>query len=141
MSNVGEIEAEMSRAELSLQAAELLCKNGLLADSLSRSYYAILHAARAALLTQSVRVSSHEAVKRLFGMHLVKTGLLSADLAASIRREQDDRFLADYDVMFEPGRRQTEERVREARVFLRRIEDFIATTETSVDRENSFDTD
>jgi len=108
-----------------LQAAELLCENGLYLDSLSRSYYAILHAARAALLTQDVRVNSHEAVKRLFGMHLVKPGLLSAELAVSIRREQDDRFLADYDVTFEPGLEQTAERVREARSFLESIRDFL----------------
>ena len=117
----------MSRARQSLQAAKLLCDNGLFPDSLSRSYYAILHAARAALLTQGVRVSSHEAVKRLFGMHLVKPGLLSAELAVSIRREQDDRFLADYDVTFEPGTEQTEERVKEARRFLQSIESFVQT--------------
>lgn len=107
-----------------MQAAELLWENTLYSDSLSRSYYSILHAARAALLTQGVRVNSHEAVKRLFGLHLVKSGLLSAELAVSIRREQDDRFLADYDVTFEPGSEQTEERLGEARNFLKSIEDF-----------------
>jgi len=129
VSDKSEIDAEMSRARQSLQAAELLCDNGLFSDSLSRSYYAILHAARAALLTQGVRVSSHEAVKRLFGMHLVKPGLLSAELAVSIRREQDDRFLADYDVTFEPGTEQTEERVKEARRFLQSIESFVQNNE------------
>ena len=112
----------MSRARESLQAAALLCANRLYSDSLSRSYYAILHAARAALLTQDVRVKSHEAVKRLFGMHLVKPGFLPEDLAVAIRREQDDRFLADYDVTFEPGTEQTQERMREAHRFLKRIE-------------------
>lgn len=119
----------MNRARQSLRAAELLCENRLYSDSLSRSYYAILHAARAALLTQGVRVSSHEAVKRLFGLHLVKPGLVSAEFAVSIRKEQDDRFLADYDVTFEPGREQTEERVREARSFLNSIESFIQNAE------------
>ena len=76
-----------------------------------------------------VRVNSHEAVKRLLGMHLVKPGLLSAELAVSIRKEQDDRFLADYDVTFDPGPEQTGERVREAREFLRSIEDFLRNKE------------
>ena len=74
MSDANEIEAELSRARQWLQAAELLCENALYSDSLSRSYYAVLHAARAALLTQGVRVTSHEAVKRLFGLHLIKAG-------------------------------------------------------------------
>lgn len=131
MSHTSEVEAEIGRARQSLQAAELLYDNGLFSDSLSRSYYAILHAARAALLTQGVRVNSHEAVKRLFGMHLVKPGLLSAELAISIRQEQDDRFLADYDVTFEPAAEQTEERVIEARGFLERIESFVQNREGS----------
>ena len=131
MSDANEIEAELSRARQSLQAAELLCENALYSDSLSRSYYAVLHAARAALLTQGVRVTSHEAVKRLFGLHLIKAGLLSPELAVSIRREQDDRFLADYDVTFEPGSEQTQERVREARKFLNSIEEFVQQAERS----------
>lgn len=131
MSHPSEIEAEIDRARQSLQAAKLLCDNELFSDSLSRSYYAILHAARAALLTQGVRVNSHEAVKRLFGMHLVKPGLLPAELAVSIRQEQDDRFLADYDVTFEPGAEQTEERVNEARSFLQSIESFVQNSEWS----------
>lgn len=131
MSHPSEIEAEITRARQSLQAAELLCENALFSDSLSRSYYAILHAARAALLTQGVRVNSHEAVKRLFGMHLVKPGLLPVDLAVSIRQEQDDRFLADYDVTFEPGAEQTEERVNVARSFLQSIESFVQNSDRS----------
>ena len=44
------VRAEMDRAEKALWAARLLCEAGLLEDAISRSYYAVLHAAKAALL-------------------------------------------------------------------------------------------
>ena len=41
--------AEWSRARQSLQAAETLTRDSLYADAVSRAYYSILHAAKAAL--------------------------------------------------------------------------------------------
>ena len=68
-----EIKAELIRAGKSLKAAKVLLANNLLEDVLSRTYYAILHAARAVLLSEGIRVDSHKAVRRLFGQHLVNT--------------------------------------------------------------------
>ena len=97
-----EIKKEFHRAEKSLQSARLLLRDSLLEDALSRAYYAILHATRAVLLAEGVNVTSHRAVRRLFGQHLIKSGKLSAHLATILAEEQDDRILADYDVLFDP---------------------------------------
>jgi len=53
------IKAELERAKEALQAAENLCEDGLLADSVSRSYYAIFHAARAVMLTKEIDPDTH----------------------------------------------------------------------------------
>ena len=74
---VEEIKKEFHRAEKSLQSARLLLRDNLLEDALSLAYYAILHAARAVLLAEGVTVTSHRAVRRLFGQHLIKSGKLS----------------------------------------------------------------
>ena len=42
--------AESQRAEDCQQAAELCLRHGFYADSISRSYYAVLHAAKSAWL-------------------------------------------------------------------------------------------
>ena len=71
--------AEWRRAAESLGAAESCRRDGFYADSISRTYYVILHAAKAALQLRDIASESHAAVKRLFGLHLVQTGLVEAE--------------------------------------------------------------
>lgn len=124
-SRAEEVQAEFFRADKSLQAAQSLLEDDFLEDALSRAYYAILHAARAALLAEGVDVSSHRAVRRLFGLHLIKPGKLPIRLAKILAEEQDDRFLADYDAWFHPERERAEKRVGEAGEFLVAIKAFL----------------
>jgi uncharacterized protein (UPF0332 family) len=66
-SRLEEVQSELLRDEKFLAAARSLLKDDFLEDALSRSCYSILHAARAVLLAEGVSVSSHRAVRRLFG--------------------------------------------------------------------------
>ncbi|MGH7784251.1 MAG: HEPN domain-containing protein, partial [Candidatus Binatia bacterium] len=90
--------AEWNRARQSLRAAETLTRDGCYADAVSRSYYAILHAAKAALHVQDIAAESHPAVRRMFGLHLVKTGEIEPEWSACLVESLDDRLAADYDV-------------------------------------------
>ncbi|MGZ9204936.1 MAG: HEPN domain-containing protein [Nitrospira sp.] len=120
-----EIQKEILRGEQALRAAQLLLQQLLLQDTLSRSYCAILHAARAALLAEGVTVTSHRGVRRLFGQHLIKTGKLPSSLAEVLADEQDDRILADYDVLFEPELDRVQKRVADAGEFLVAVKTFL----------------
>jgi len=71
--------AEWRRATESLQAAEMLAREGYHADAVSRAYYAILHATKAALQVHDVAVESHAAARQLFGLHLVRTGEIEVE--------------------------------------------------------------
>ena len=66
--------AEWRRSVRALAAARLLAREGYAEDAVSRTYYAILHAAKAALLAHGVTVDSHAALRRQFGQHLVRSG-------------------------------------------------------------------
>ncbi|MFQ5964281.1 MAG: HEPN domain-containing protein [Candidatus Scalinduaceae bacterium] len=112
-----EIRLEIERSKKALDAAKKLFEEELFEDAISRSYYAVLHAAKAALLGDHIIVDSHEAVKRLFGMHLVKTGKVDAKFSKILREEQDERFLADYDVSFSPEKERVEKRIKDAVCF------------------------
>ncbi|HSB78202.1 MAG TPA: HEPN domain-containing protein [Candidatus Methylomirabilis sp.] len=90
--------AEWRRAIESLGAARSCCRDGFHADSVSRSYYAILHAAKAALQLQEVAAESHSAVKRLFGLHLIQAGLVEVEWGSFPGESMDVRLTADYDV-------------------------------------------
>ena len=49
------VAAEWRRSTQSLQAADLLSREGYREDAVSRAFYAILHAAKAALLAHGLR--------------------------------------------------------------------------------------
>jgi len=92
------IVAEWNRAREALRAAETLIRDGLYADAISRAYYAILHAAKAALHVHDIVAESHPAVRRMFGLHLVKAGEIETEWSAYLTESLDDRLAADYDV-------------------------------------------
>ena len=92
------VDKELNRAQESLQAAQKLLEDDLFADAVSRAYYACLHAAKAALLIEGIKVSSHRAVLRLFGEHLVKSEKIEKEYGKVLREEQEDREACDYDV-------------------------------------------
>lgn len=115
--NEEEIKKEVLRSQKSLKSAKKLFEEGLFEDAISRSYYAVLHAAKAVLLSEGAMVSSHEAVKRLFGMHLIKTGKIEQKYSKILSEEQDERYLADYDVAFSPEQERVEKRIKDAEDF------------------------
>jgi len=89
--------AEWQRATQSLHAAELLAREGYREDAVSRAYYAMLHAAKAALFVHDVATTSHAAVRRMFGRHLISTGEIEREWSSHLGEGLDDRLAADYD--------------------------------------------
>lgn len=117
--------AEWARASLSLRAARLLARNKIYPDAVSRSYYALLHAAKAALQTRSVGAQSHAAIKRLFGLHLVKTGVIEPKWSADLIEGLDDRLAADYDAERPVTRQLALDEIRRARAFVMRMRKYL----------------
>jgi uncharacterized protein len=118
--------AEWLRAYASLQAAENLTRDGLYADAISRAYYAILHAAKAGLHVHDVAAESHPAVRRLFGLHLIKSEEIEPQWSAYLTASLDDRLAADYDVETEFSRKEATTECVRAREFLKRIKQYLS---------------
>lgn len=117
--------AEWNRAQESVQAAETLTREGLYADAISRAYYAILHAAKAALHVHEIVVESHPAVRRMFGLHLVKAGEIEPEWSAYLTESLDDRLAADYDVEISFSRQEAISECRRTGEFLKRIKRYL----------------
>jgi len=118
-------QKELNRARKALLAAKTLLENQLYEDCVSRAYYAVLHAAKAALVTTGVEPESHSAVRRLFGLHLVKTGKIEKDFAKILTAEQEDREIGDYDIHIEIEQDTAQKRVLDAEKFVERINNFL----------------
>jgi hypothetical protein len=123
--NQGQVLEEWRRAVESFGAAASCLRDGFYADSVSRSYYAMLHAAKAALQLQGIAAESHAAVRRLFGQHLVRTGLVEPEWAAFLRDSSDARLEAEYDVAARVSEAEARAKWERARAFLARIRELL----------------
>jgi uncharacterized protein (UPF0332 family) len=119
------ILAEWRRAQDSLLAAEILVGEGCFADAVSRTYYSIFHAAKAALLVFGVACSSHPSVRRMFGLHLIKPDKIEKEFAVHLAEGFDDRLDADYNPEKSFSKKEARQELRRTRAFVRRIRDFL----------------
>ena len=130
--NPENVLAEFERAKKALRAAQVLHAGGLLEDAASRSYYAVMHAAKAALLVHDAIAESHAAVRRLFGAVLVRPGLVEEEWASVLAKEQDRRIAADYDVGVAWESEAVSRLIEEAGAFVQRIQNYLVDAGVSV---------
>ncbi len=112
------IAIERERGDGSLRSAEVLLRESLYADAVSRAYYAAFHYARALLLTLGEEPVTHAGVERLLHRDLVRNGTLAPDVARILGRLMKNRLDADYtsEVVF--TREAAQEEIDAARHFV-----------------------
>lgn len=118
-------QKEIARAIKALRAAKTLFENRLYEDTISRAYYSVLHAAKAALGKIGVEPESHRAVRTMFSLHLVKTGKIEKEFSVILTAEYEDREMSDYDIDVDIERERAEKRVEDAEEFIARIQRFL----------------
>ncbi len=123
--NRGMVLAEWQRATQSLRAAELLTREGYHEDAVSRAYYAILHAAKAALFVHDVATASHAAVRRMFGQYLIRTGDIERQGSSHLGESLDDRLAADYDARTFFSSEEARRECQRTREFVERIQRYL----------------
>lgn len=111
----------LRRADQALRAANTLLAEGLLADSVSRAYYAMFHAATAILYHYGLKAKSHSSAISLFGEHIVKSGLVDKEVGKSLRRAFDMRQKSDYGIDIDLPREMVKELISEAEQFVAQI--------------------
>ncbi len=120
-----EIMHHWRRSQQALSSSEILLKHDSHFDSVSRSYYAILHAARAALLIHNVVPKSHNHLRQAFGLYLVQNGDIEKKWANILHIAYRNRVVADYiadhDIPFESAQTLFEQ----AKKFVTRMKEFL----------------
>jgi uncharacterized protein (UPF0332 family) len=91
----------MVKAENALVSAKLLSDAGDIDGACNRAYYAMFDAAKAVLLATVPTIDpqigkTHNGLISAFGLHMVKTGLVSVELGRALNRAQNIRQIADY---------------------------------------------
>ena len=80
-----EAAAPLAEAKETLRAARVLLAEDLPRRAVSEAYYAMFHAATAALASLDLAYSKHSAVVSAFGREFARTGVLPARLHQNLR--------------------------------------------------------
>lgn len=99
MINSSEIEELLSKAEQSINASELLYKDGFIDFSASRSYYTMFYTLEALLLSRNLSYSKHSAVISAFGKEYIKPGIFDKKYHQFVINAFDLRNNGDYGAM------------------------------------------
>lgn len=120
-----EIDSYLKRADKSIKAARLLFDNELYEDSMSRTYYAMHYAARAALLTEKLSPKTHRGIISEFGNKLVRMGNLSKKELSELSSGLRYRIKSDYEPDFEIEKADLTEQISNAEDFIEKIKKFV----------------
>lgn len=116
---------EFKRAMDELKAAKVLHESSFYYKSVASAYYAVYHAAKAALLVKGVVPQSHEGVERMFSLYYVKTKDVEIDIGKIIGRLMKLREEADYypETPFTPD--ESLEAIEKAETFVSRVKEVL----------------
>jgi len=114
-------ERLLGKAEVKLSAARELYAKGFFEDSASRSYYAMFHAARAALTKVGVTTRTHEGTVSEFGRRLVLEGVFPRDLGRALAEAKAARETYEYSATMEIASDEAEALLKDAERFVSQI--------------------
>ena len=104
----------------------MLLKNGLYRAAVNRAYYAVFHAASAALLTLDVGRSKHSGVQGAFAQYLVRPGVIEPEFYNILKFARRLREESDYrDDLVELTARETGALLADAEKFVARVKHYL----------------
>ena len=117
----------MANAKEKLESAKLLLDAGKYKDSIGRSYYAIFTSLRAVLSKDGVDFSKHAGVIAYFQREYIKTGIFDKKYSKYVQSVFQIRNSCDYDDFFIASKKDAENQLKNAKIFLSVVEDYLKT--------------
>ena len=87
----------LTKAQETLSEIDLLIDNQLWNTAVNRLYYACYYAVIALLIRKGIKAQTHAGVRQMFGLHIIKTGLIEKELGRFFSDIFDKRLTGDYD--------------------------------------------
>ena len=123
--NVDLSKHRLERAKDDLEASKLLVDNNKFSQSISRSYYAIFHAARALLALENFDSKKHSGIISYFNKNFIKTRKIEKRYSKILMDAQDFRTDSDYDDFFVASKEEAVKQLEDAAKFIEKIEIYI----------------
>lgn len=118
------VERYLKSAGERLESAKILLKAGNFDDSISRSYYAVLSAITAALLSLGESVKTHAGAITKFHLKFIKTGKVSKKFGGVLHKLERSRTEADYQNK-DFTKEETKQALKEARELFKVIKEVL----------------
>ncbi len=115
------VKAHLEKAVERLRVAEKLFHDGDYEDAVSRAYYAMYHAARAALTTMNVFPKTHEGVVLEFGRKFVLVGVFQKELGKNLADAKAARETYEYSATTNVGKSEAEAILSNAQGFVNAV--------------------
>jgi len=116
------ISHRINRAKETLAEIQILVENKLWSTAVNRLYYACYYAVNALLVKFEITAETHAGVRRMFGLHFIKPGLISKDSGKYYTDIFDIRHSSDYDDFIELTEEKTIELIPPAKKLIKEIE-------------------
>jgi len=118
---LAEARTWLALAEEKLPVARQFLTLGLFDETVSKSYYVMFYAAKAALALEGIRPHRHSGVAAKFGEYFAKTGRVESILGRKLREAMEAREDADYNPKRRASREEAERLLADATEFLQAI--------------------
>jgi uncharacterized protein (UPF0332 family) len=126
-SNLTEWEQWLDRGKTALVAANTLVDERLLADAVSRIYYAMFYATKALFTRDGLAAKRHASVLTLFGREYVKTNIIAPEFHQMLIKAFELRQKSDYDIYWEMTLEDAQTQLAAAKQFMAEIEKILET--------------
>jgi uncharacterized protein (UPF0332 family) len=117
----------LALAQEQLHSAEVLYRERQFRDSISRSYYAVFHAARALVEAAGATPKKQEGVISHFDREFVKAGRLSKQLSKILHEVKNLREISDYEESWQATGDKAQKMLDGAKLFIKEVERFLST--------------
>lgn len=95
------VDYRMEKAGIALEDADFLTEAGKYNIAANRLYYALYYAASALLISKGIPTKTHSSLLTQISLHLVKTGILSAEDGKLLKVMFELRHEGDYEDFIE----------------------------------------
>ena len=91
------VNYRINRAKKTFNEVKILIDNKLWGVAVNRLYYACYYAVIALLSKNKINAETHGGVRRMFGLHFVRTGLITKETGKFYTEIFEKRHSSDYD--------------------------------------------
>jgi uncharacterized protein (UPF0332 family) len=119
------VQYRMQQAQETIHESEVLIGASAWRGAINRAYYAMFYAVLALAVIKQVDASKHSGAISFFDREYVKSGIFPKELSRSLHFAFERRQMHDYGEIARADQSESEETLRDAKVFVAAIEDYL----------------